>query len=254
MGRSFGRVSYINSIPLFCADSPFSIVEDVPSRLNAAVAHGGLDISLISRWEYPRVEKDYAPLPEYCIGGGGEIMSVKIFSRVPAESLGSGSIFITSQTGTSSRAFRYLLEKKYGYDIFKLPRMSVSAADAVLFIGNAALSFDASAYPYVYDLGEMWRAETGLEMIYAIAVIRRDIYAETARAVADYFGKSLALFASRRADVVKLAGERFFESEGVRLGADVLDKYYSRLVYKFDADKFDKIFNYVEALRPYGYL
>ena len=123
MGRSFGRVSYINSIPLFCADSPFSIVEDVPSRLNAAVARGGLDISLISRWEYPRVEKDYAPLPEYCIGGGGEIMSVKIFSRVPAESLGSGSIFITSQTGTSSRAFRYLLEKKYGYDIFKLPRM-----------------------------------------------------------------------------------------------------------------------------------
>ena len=254
MGRSFGRVSYINSIPLFCADSPFSVVEDVPSRLNAAVARGDLDISLISRWEYPRVEKDYAPLPEYCIGGGGEIMSVKIFSRVPAESLGGGSIFITSQTGTSSRAFRYLLEKKYGYDIFKLPRMSVSAADAVLFIGNAALSFDASAYPYVYDLGEMWRAETGLEMIYAIAVIRRDIYAETAGAVADYFGKSLALFASRRADVVKLAGERFFASEGVRLGADVLDKYYSRLVYKFDADKFDEIFNYVEALRPYGYL
>ena len=254
MGRSFGRVSYINSIPLFCAPAPFSVVEDVPSRLNAAVARGGLDISLISRWEYPKVEGNYAPLPEFCIGGDGEIMSVKIFSRLPAESLGGGSIYITSQTGTSSRAFRYLLEKKYGYDIFKLPQSRMETADAVLLIGNAALSFDSSAYPYVYDLGEMWRAETGLEMIYAVAVIRRDIYAETAGAVADYFEKSLALFESRRAEFVKLAGERFLASEGVGIGVDVLDRYYSRLVYRFDAEKFDKIFNYVEALRPYGYL
>ena len=53
---------------------------------------------------------------------------------------------------------------------------------------------------------------------------------------------------------MKLAGERFLASEGAGIGADVLDRYYSRLVYRFDAEKFDKIFNYVEALRPYGYL
>ena len=115
MAFKFGRVSYINSIPLFCAEPPpdFEIVCAYPALLNEATARGEFDVCLISRWEYPKVSDKYSVLPNYCIGGDGEIMSVKLFSKTDISNLGGKKVFITEQTGTSSRAFAYLCKRKY---------------------------------------------------------------------------------------------------------------------------------------------
>lgn len=252
MAHSFGRVSYINSIPLFCAEPPFDVREAVPSKLNAAVESGALDISLISRWIYPKVAKDYAVIPDFCIGGDGEIMSVKLFSRAPLGRLGGRKIFITSESGTSIRAFRYAMVKKYKIDIFALPRADgIADADAVLLIGNRALSFDASDYGFVADLGELWKEVAEVPMIYAVAVARRGIFGEAEGEVREYFGKSLELFESQKPRWLDVAARRFEQSEGVPIARSVLEKYYSRLIYRFDGGEFEKSFKYVEALDGY---
>ena len=132
---SLGRVSYINSLPLFCGGSPelFSVVEAVPARLNSGVREGALDASLISRWTYTKqIAQNYEILPQFCIGGDGEIFSVKLFSRYPIEELGDKKIFITGESGTSIRAFALICRERYNFDFFANRAGSIAEADAVI--------------------------------------------------------------------------------------------------------------------------
>ena len=89
MAFKFGRVSYINSIPLFCAEPPpdFEIVCAYPALLNEATARGEFDVCLISRWEYPKVSDKYSVLPNYCIGGDGEICPSNYFQKPTSQIL-----------------------------------------------------------------------------------------------------------------------------------------------------------------------
>ncbi len=249
MRFKLGKISYINSIPLFCADSDkFESVEGVPMYLNELAEKRLLDVSLISRWIYPQIEKDYKVIPNFCIGGDGEIMSVAIFSKKPLESLKDGSIFVTAETGTSSKAFRYLVEKKYGYNLLALKRESFENADAVLLIGNAALAFSNQNYPYKYDLGSMWKEAVGTKMLYAVAVARRDIFDSVCRDISEYFDSSLAKFKTERASQIKDVSRIFKEEQGVDISESLLDEYYSKLIYKFSENDFSESFNYVTNL------
>ena len=173
MRNSFGAVSFINSLPFFCGGKParFDFDFRVPSELNAASRAGVYDVSMISRWAYRFCEDEYAVLPRFCIGGDGEIMSIKLFSKFDISELDRGGIFITPQTGTSSRAYRKICLEKYGFDIAALPRQPLETADSAVLIGDAALAFDASRYPHSYDLGELWRDWAKCKMLYAVFVI-----------------------------------------------------------------------------------
>ncbi len=249
MRLKLGKISYINSVPLFCADSNlFETVEDCPARLNSLAEKCELDVSLISRWIYPHIEKDYAVIPEFCIGGDGEIMSVEIFSKKPLERLRGGTLFITAETGTSSKAFGYLVAKKYGFNLLALDRAPFESADAVLLIGNAALAFSNPDYSYKYDLGEMWRDVVGTKMLYAVAVARRDIFDSASKIVSDYFDTSLRKFSEERAEQIKKVSRRFEMECGKPISESLLDKYYSRLMYKFSEKDFSESFNYVSNL------
>ena len=248
MGLRLGRVSYINSLPLFCAKPPFDVVSKCPSELNAMTARGELDMSLISRWVFEGVAKDYRVLPEFCIAGDGEIMSVKIFSRVPLAKLAGRKICITSETGSSSRAFRHVVKKRHGFDIFSLEKAEIGSADAVLLIGNAALAFCDPDYGHVCDLGEMWKDVIGKKMIYASVVVRREIYDAAAAALAEYFEKSLGLFQVDRSRNILLAREMFAKSQGTAISVETLDKYYSRLIYRLDENDYKEAFDIAAKL------
>ena len=135
-----------------------------------------------------------------------------------------------------------------------MKKAELAFADAVLLIGNKALSFDASKYAYSYDLGSMWREVLGIKMIYAVAVARREIYDDVAESVSEYFGRSLDEFGRNRAYHVARAAELFEKSEGVAIGADIIDRYYSRFIFKFGGEDFSKSFNFVSNLSQNGYL
>ncbi len=251
MPFSFGKISYINCLPLFFAGdrAGFKFISACPADLNAAVRAGGLDASFISRWEYldSKISDSYKIIPEFCIAGDGEIMSVELFSKRPVEDLAGGRIFITNETGTSSRAFRYLIKRKYGFDIFKLERsVGIDSADAVLLIGNAALSFNSgTSFPFKTDLGEMWREQTGMKMIYSVAVARNDVFSEIAPLAESYFEDSIRLFRENMDEACSLARRQFAESQACDISAEKLRKYYTKLLYRLDPREFSRCLNFV---------
>ena len=244
MRYKFAGVSFINSLPFFCGGKPahFDMQFACPSELNKMAERGECDALMISRWVYPACERDYAVLPRFCIGGDGEIMSIKLFSNLGIERAGEGSIFITPQTGSSSRAFRKICMEKYGYDILALPRKPLGQADSAILIGDDALVFDARAYKYAYDLGELWKSFAPCKMTYAAFVVKRGVYADAAPKLAEYLDHSLALFRENPGPVYRRAAEL----SGGRLGIDVIKKYYSRIIFKMSEDDFNKSFEYIE--------
>lgn len=177
---TLGRISYVNSLPFFQAEYPeFDSFSAVPAELNARAARAGVDAAMISRWVYEgEIEKYYKVLPRYGIFSDGEVMSVKIFSKVPFESFPDASLYITPESGTSARAFAHLFRLKYGADILSMPRAPLDSADAALLIGDAALAFKPREF--CADLGEMWRAEIGLPMVYSVFVVRRSVFSKVA--------------------------------------------------------------------------
>ncbi len=240
---SFSGVSFVNSLPFFRADSDlFDMRFEIPSRLNGLAAAGASDVSMISRWRYPDCSREYAVLPRFCVGGDGEIMSIKLFSNLDISRLDGGSIFITPQTGTSSRAFRKICLDRFGFDLFEIPRAPLESADSALLIGDDAMLFDSSRFSNSYDLGELWRDWAKCKMIYAVFVVRRSLYAELAPKVVEYLDRSLALFAEDPDPTYRRAAEI---SRG-RLSVETLQRYYGRLIFKMSEADFEESFNFVE--------
>ncbi len=249
MPYSFGKVSYINSIPLFLSRdvARFDIQNAYPALLNSAVRKGELDLSLMSAWEYldPKISDVYKVIPNFCIAGDGEIMSVAIFSKYPLYDLQKAKIFITNETGTSSRAFRFLIKRKFGFDIFSLERASsIECADAVLLIGNSALAFDGDM-PYKFDLGELWKEQIGAKMLYAFTVAKRDKFDDILPLVTDYFNSSLKIFEQDNTIATIRAREELNNLQISNITDTTLARYYTRLIYKMPTEEFNNSLKFI---------
>ena len=234
MPYSFGRVSYVNVEPLFAlgASPDFDFFPAVPSVLNEAAINGKFDVSILSMWSYPKFADKYKLVPCYGVFGDGKIMSVKLFSRFPIESLGGRKIYLTSESGSSVRAFEKLCSEVYRF----VPNVSKSAedADAVFLIGNRALRFSAErgGFSFEYDFGQLWKSAYGVPMAYAGVIAKREIYDEVLPKISSYFDSSLKRFFSSRKESVKKAAVEFFKSEGEKISESELDEYYGRLSFK----------------------
>lgn len=244
---TLGRISYVNSLPFFQADYPeFDSFSAVPAELNSRAARAYVDAAMISRWVYEgEIEKYYKVLPRYGIFSDGEVMSVKIFSRVPFKSFPDASLYITPESGTSARAFAHLFRLKYGADILSMPSAPLDSADAALLIGDAALAFKPREF--CADLGEMWRAEIGLPMVYSVFVVRRSVYSEAAPLLEKNIKNALAAFRKNPGSVIgKAVGAMRASCAG--LDAPALKKYYRNLKYELPSGLFKKAFDYAAAL------
>lgn len=244
---TLGRISYVNSLPFFQAEYPeFDSFSAVPAELNARAARAGVDAAMISRWVYEgEIEKYYKVLPRYGIFSNGEIMSVKIFSKVPFESFPDASLYITPESGTSARAFAHLFRLKYGADILSMPRAPLDSADAALLIGDAALAFKPREF--CADLGEMWRAEIGIPMVYSVFVVRRSVFSKVAPLLEKNIKNSLDAF-RKNPDSVIGAAVGAMRPSGADIDEPALKKYYRNLKYELPRGLFKKAFDYAAAL------
>ena len=244
---TLGRISYVNSLPFFQAEYPeFDSFSAVPAELNARAARAGVDAAMISRWVYEgEIEKYYKVLPRYCIFSNGEVMSVKIFSKVPFESFPDASLYITPESGTSARAFAHLFRLKYGADILSMPKAPLDSADAALLIGDAALAFKPREF--CADLGEMWRAEIGIPMVYSVFVVRRSVFSKVAPLLEKNIKNSLDAF-RKNPDSVIGAAVGAMRPSGADIDEPALKKYYRNLKYELPRGLFKKAFDYAAAL------
>lgn len=189
-----GRIPYINCYPVYGAidrgivSLDAQLVDGVPTKLNHAMAAGTLDVSVISAVEYARDAARYLLLPDLAISCDGPVRSVMLFSRRPAEALGGGRVLVSRSSMTSVALLRLMFEEVWRTEPHFIPadaevpdlvRSGSESHEARLIIGDAALMLTAGAselaadYPYVYDLGSVWKEWTGLPFVFAVWVAQR---------------------------------------------------------------------------------
>ena len=199
-----GRIPYINCYPVYGAVDRHvvsldgELVDGVPTALNHAMAAGTLDVSVISAVEYARDAARYLLLPDLAISCDGPVRSVMLFSRRPAESLDAARVLVSRSSMTSVALLRLLFENVWkstpsfvpaDAEITDLARTKHEAHDARLIIGDAALLLSSGAselaadYPYVYDLGAVWKDWTGLPFVFAVWVAQRTTPVDASLAV-----------------------------------------------------------------------
>jgi len=186
MTLTVGHISYINCAPFFTylQESGFKgrIVDGVPSELNRSLAHGDLDLSPSSSFEYALNWRSYLLLPGHSISASGPVKSVLLFSRRPIEELAGEAIALTGESATSVNLLQILLKEFYGHQAVNCQVPTTPVEDiiaeggAALLIGDRALRTAAAVNSEVriYDLAELWHHHTGLPFVFALWILRRD--------------------------------------------------------------------------------
>jgi chorismate dehydratase len=226
-----GRIAYVNCYPVYAAMDrgavacPATVVTGTPAELNDRLADGRLEVSVISAVAYAQHAATLELLPDLAISSDGPVRSVLLFSRRPPEQLAGRRVLVSTSSRTSVLLFDLLAHERWGAPVElvgapaepgDLDRLADTPHDAVLVIGDAALLLgDRHTYPHVTDLGEAWKAWTGLPFVFAVWAARRDADRAPVRSV------HRALLASRKWGLAHLGdlAERASEVTGVARAA-----------------------------------
>ncbi|HMK55950.1 MAG TPA: menaquinone biosynthesis protein [Dissulfurispiraceae bacterium] len=188
-----GRIPFANLFPIFYTlerefdCSSYEFIDGVPSRLNTMLREGVIDLSPSSSIEYLRNTSLYRFIDGISVSSAGPVGSIFLFSKKPIERLGESVVCVTSQSATSVALLDVVLKRFYGieYSSKVSENPVLENADAFLLIGDEALRFsskfrrrspDLSRYLYMYDLGRVWYEKTGLPFVFALWIVRKELY------------------------------------------------------------------------------
>jgi chorismate dehydratase len=181
-----GRIIYTNDIPIYAAFDrgavafPGSLVEAVPAGLNAMLLDGRLDLSPISAFAYLANADRLSLLGRLCIGSRGDVWSVVLVSAEPLSALDGAEIAVTRESASGRNLLRVLLERRYGVRARFVevddPFAAALAGQPAFMIGDRAIDAQLGFAPgIVHDLGSLWHEWTGLDMVYAVWAVRKDV-------------------------------------------------------------------------------
>ena len=189
-----GRIPYINTYPVYGAIDrgivalDATMVDGVPSALNAHMSDGTLDVSVISAVEYAMHAERYLLLPDLAITSDGAVRSVMLFSKRPVADLDGATVLVSRSSMTSVELLDLLFRERWGVSPRLIPsdaesadiaRFGAEPHDARLVIGDAALLLSSGThavsrvYPHHVDLGLAWKEWTGLPFVFAVWVAQR---------------------------------------------------------------------------------
>jgi chorismate dehydratase len=119
----------------------------------------------------------------------------------------------------------------------------LTGADAAVLIGDDALRLHARppAGLRIQDTGALWREWTGLPMVFAVWVVRREAaraHPERVRAVSAALAEAAALARAHPAAVARAAAAESARGPGGRLSEQVLLDYYRVLDYSLGDRQF----------------
>jgi chorismate dehydratase len=264
MRPRLGHIQFLNCLPLYYGLVKNDVLLDVdlvkatPKSLAVQIMSGELDIAPIPAIEYARHADDLVLLPDIAISSDGEVQSILLLSKVPAEELRGRTVALTDSSRTSQVLARVLIAKRWGADASfvemppDLPAM-LRDADAALLIGDEALRayWQKPDDLYAYDLGSVWTEWTGLPMVYAVWAVRRDYAAaqpEAVRTVAEALDGSLAYCRAHLDDISEYAARwEAFPAEHFR-------SYFDALQFRFEPRYRDGLRRYLTEAAAIGQL
>lgn len=193
-----GHIQFINCLPLYYGMVKNDVLLDVdlvranPADLAEMILGDDLDLAPIPAIEFARHADELVLLPDIAISSDGEVQSILLISKVPAEQLdGTRTVALAANSRTSQVLCRILLEKRWGASASyvemppDLPAM-LRDADAALLIGDEAIRtyWERPSDLHVYDLGAEWKAWTGLPFVFAVWAVRAEYAEQSPQAVA----------------------------------------------------------------------
>jgi len=167
-----GVVSYLNAKPLVAgldANPHIDLVQDVPARLSALLDEGSVDAALVPVIDLVQANRAWQIVSDACIGADGETLTVRVFSRVPAESIRRLHVDGDSHTSVVLAAAIWL--ELYGRKLEIIPLSDNSTADereAILLIGDKVVTNRPLGYEIEIDLGSAWKSLTSLPFVFAV--------------------------------------------------------------------------------------
>jgi len=240
-----GFINYINTVPVYYGilagkvHFEGKLIKEIPGRLNRMLHEGELDISPVSSIEYGKYEKDYYLLPNFCINSNGYVRSVLLVSKYPLNELDGKRTGLTPASETSRGLIKIILKEflnfKTEYTDLKLPYLKGDEpVDSALLIGDNALEFHNPAYPYHYDLAELWKQHTGLPVVFAVWAVRKDFahkYPEKVIYIQEILEKSYELGKKEPEGIINIS------SSMCPASTCSYEEYFKYLGYRFESDK-----------------
>ncbi|ADY01561.1 solute-binding protein [Vulcanisaeta moutnovskia 768-28] len=174
-------------------------------------------------------------VPKIAIYSDGAVISARLF-----RGLGSGYAAV-SDTSVNAMAVRRLL----GIDLKVIddPYRALRDFGAVLVIGDDALRMVDAGYPYILDVGELWRERVGLPLVYAVMAVTRNYDEKELNMVVNAIERSLKLFEEDPEPVIQYTAGKLGVSR------ELIRQYFSAIRYRVD----DRVISGInEELRIFG--
>ena len=242
-----GHIAFLNVLPLTYAlahgaAEGLDILRATPAQLNGRLEAKHLDVSGVSSITYARHADDLVLLPDVCIASDGDVRSVLLVSRVPAEEIGTQRVLLSDKSASSHALLKIILRRRYHavpqYETHALtPDDPVpEGAAASMFIGDDALELYHRPPEgiYIYDLAREWKQLTGARMVFGVWAAARSFAAAYPEELRMVHGRIAAAF--RHWDTVKEAAIGAVLSDG-RFTRAQLTEYLGRaVVWQLDAE------------------
>lgn len=167
-----GVVCYLNAKPLIDGldrDPALHMVYDVPSKLAPMLDAGQVDAALVPVIDLARNGRRWQIVSDACIGCDGETLTVRVFSRVPAEAI--RRLHVDGDSHTSVVLATLLWKELYGRDLEVVKftgNETLDECEAVLLIGDKVVHHTLLDYHIETDLGSAWKTLTSLPFVFAV--------------------------------------------------------------------------------------
>lgn len=226
-------VSYLNTKPFLYGIFQHDLKEDldlkldIPSKCAQKLIDGDVDLGLVPVAVIPQIETPHI-ISDFCIGTLGAVKTVCIYSHCPIEEV--EVLYLDYHSRTSAALTKYLIE-----DYWKIKPEIVQASagfeqkiqgkTAALIIGDRTIGLE-DQYPYIYDLGAIWKKHTGLPFVFAAWVSNKPLSKEFIKT----FNQALYTGWTKREEVAQL-----FQS--CYNGFSVEDYYCKYIDYELTKEK-----------------
>jgi len=249
-----GSVSFLNAKPITYAienglvEHDFSMVQTPPSELSGMLSRKEIDLGLIPVAEFLK-RGTYSAVPGISISSYGKVDSVVLLAKEKLKDARTVAVDMRSQSSTA--LLRVILEVFHGLKPSYTPRDAtkegfLDGVDAGMIIGDLGLEmmYAPPAGYSVYDLGEIWTAETGLPFVFAVFAVNGGV---SLGRNADALAESMAYGRAHAAEIARI--------EAARLGMDeatCVTYLTERIQYDLGPREREGIVKYSELLSELG--
>lgn len=230
--------------------APFSVRDLAPRDLGREAEAGRVDFGSMAAADYLGLKDRFELFdPPLGVAARGEVQSVLLLSRRPAEALAGARVSVTPATSTSIRLLRLLLDVRRGLRGLRYVRgLEPGQADALLVIGDAAMRLRRGrpeGFTHTLDLGADWLEWTGLSFVYSVWVVRSALPPGVRAAIGRFLETSLAAGLATLPEVARRQTEPGWRPEEV-------EAYLRHFHYRLGRDDLAGLERFEALLRVHG--